>query len=111
MDKKILDILTGDELRRLIDPDMVEYEDFYPEVRNIESAWELIDQEQDLYKTKWENDILTLEREELSREERRNFELDQEVSCVFQYHQYHHEDYKQPYWKQCVDNITKLLNN
>lgn len=111
MDKKTLDTLTGDELRKLIDPDLVEYESFHPEVKSIEFAWRLIDQEECLSKDRWESCILTMEQEELVREEQRTAELQQEIICVSQYHQYHHEEGKQPYWKQCVDNITKLLDN
>ncbi|UUW39870.1 hypothetical protein VP14_183 [Vibrio phage VPMCC14] len=109
MNRSELDNLRGEDLRRMIDPDIEEYEDYLPEVKCIDKAWLLFDKECDLDKSKWDSEVKLLEDQDKELENRRVLEDNLEIEAYEQYLQYHHEQVEIPYWKLCVDNLEKLL--
>ncbi|ALM62022.1 hypothetical protein AXI64_gp030 [Vibrio phage qdvp001] len=109
MNRSELDKLTGEDLRRMIDPDIEEYEDYFPEIKSIDNAWDLFDKECDLDKGKWEKDVSFWDDYEKVMQERRSVSDTLEEKSYEQFLEYHHEVVEKPYWKQCVDRLEELL--
>lgn len=109
MNRSELDNLTGEDLRRMLDPDIEEYEDYFPEIKNIDNACKQFDKTCDLDKSRWEEDISFWYDYEKEMQERRSFWNTLDEESYEQYLQYHHEIIEVPYWKQCVDKLEDLL--